>query len=157
MPTLASAHHLMPKIRTLLLATAALLTAGPAAATAAAKWMGDADIKAAFAGTTIEGVYSNGETFDESYMANGRIDYVEARRKLSGHWSVVNAQFCTIYDTSPTGGCFRVTRIGPNCFEFYFQTRDEKQAAEPDPGQPSWTARGWRKGEKATCNEQPVV
>jgi hypothetical protein len=140
-----------------LAATTAMFTAAAAAVPATPKWMGDTDIRAAFAGTTIEGIYSNGETFNESYLASGRIDYVEAKRQMVGHWSVVNAQFCTIYDSSPTGGCFRVARLGPNCFEFYFQTRDEKQAAEPDPGTPSWTARGWRKGEKATCNEQPVV
>jgi hypothetical protein len=121
------------------------------------KWMGDADIRAAFAGSTIEGIYSNQVTFVESYAANGRIDYVEAHRKMSGQWSVINAQFCTIYDVSPTGGCFRVVRLGDNCFEFYFQSRDEQKAAEPDSGKPSWTAQGWRKGEKPTCKEQPVV
>lgn len=126
-------------------------------AVAAMNWMSDSDIRVAFAGTTIEGVYGSGETFVESYAANGRIDYVEARRKMAGQWSVVNAQFCTIYDVSPTGGCFRVTRLGDNCFEFYFQSRDEQKAAEPDPGKPSWTAQGWRKGEKPTCKEQPAV
>ena len=120
-------------------------------------WMNDSDIRVAFAGTTIEGVYGSGETFVESYAANGRIEYVEARRKMAGQWSVVNAQFCTIYDVSPTGGCFRVTRLGDNCFEFYFQSRDEQKAAEPDPGKPSWTAQGWRRGEKPTCKEQPAV
>ena len=124
---------------------------------AATNWMSDSDIRAAFAGTTIEGVYGSGEKFVESYLANGRIDYVEARRKLAGQWSVVNAQFCTIYDVSPTGGCFRVVRLGDNCFEFYFQSRDEQKAAEPDPGQPSWTAQGWRKDEKPTCKELPAV
>jgi hypothetical protein len=124
---------------------------------AATTWMGDSDIRAAFAGATIEGVYGSGETFTESYLANGRIDYVEARRKMAGQWSVVNAQFCTIYDISPTGGCFRVARLGDNCFEFYFQSRDEQQATEPDPGKPSWTAQGWRKGEKPTCKDQPAV
>jgi hypothetical protein len=133
----------------------AVLAAAPAFA--APSWMGDGDIRAAFAGTTIEGIYANGETFLESYMANGRIDYVEARRKLAGQWSVVNAQFCTIYDVSPTGGCFRVARLGDNCFEFYFQSRDEAKAAAPEQDKPSWTAQGWRKGEKPTCKEQPTV
>jgi hypothetical protein len=136
------------------LAAVAVL-AGPALATT--NWMSDGDIRAAFAGVTIEGVYASEVTFVESYAADGRIAYTEAQRKMTGQWSVVNAQFCTIYDVSATGGCFRVTRHGDNCFEFYFQSRDKQKAAEPDPGKPSWTAQGWRKGEKPTCNLQPAV
>jgi hypothetical protein len=134
---------------------AALMVAWPALANT--KWMGDADIRAAFAGVTIEGIYASEVTFVESYAADGRIEYTEARRKMTGQWSVVNAQFCTIYDGAVTGGCFRVVRLGDNCFEFYFQSRDEQKAAEPDPGKPSWTAQGWRKDEKATCKEQPTT
>ena len=140
---------------TLAFAAALALTAIPAPA--AEKWMGDADIRAAFAGATIEGAYGSGDTFVESYLPDGRIDYVEARRRMAGQWSVVNAQFCTIYDVSPTGGCFRVARRGDNCFEFYFQSRDAAKAAAPDEGKPSWTAQGWRKGESPTCKEQPAV
>jgi hypothetical protein len=138
-------------------ATAAAIAVAAAPVVGATKWMADGDIRAAFAGTTIEGVYATGLTFVESYAANGRIDYAETGRKLAGQWSVVNAQFCTIYDVSPTGGCFRVTRLGDNCFEFYFQSRDEQKAADPQPGTPSWTAQGWRRGEKPTCKDQPAV
>jgi hypothetical protein len=139
------------------LAGCACAFATTTAMAAAPAWMGEADIRAAFAGTTIEGVYASGETFVESYMANGRINYVEARRQLTGQWSVVNAQFCTIYDVSSTGGCFRVSRLGDNCFEFFFQARDEQRAASPELDKPSWTAQGWRKGEPATCKQQPAV
>jgi hypothetical protein len=121
------------------------------------KWMGDGDIRAAFAGVTIEGIYASEVSFVESYGADGRIEYTEAMRKMTGQWSVVNGQFCTIYDVAATGGCFRVVRLGDNCFEFYFQSRDEQKAAEPDPGKPSWTAQGWRKGEQPTCKLQPAV
>jgi hypothetical protein len=145
-------HRIVPTAGSL---ATLLVLVGHAAATT--KWMTDSDIRAAFAGVTIEGIYASDMTFVESYAADGRIEYTEQRRKMTGNWSVVNAQFCTIYDMAATGGCFRVVRLGDNCFEFYFQSRDEKTAAEPDPGKPSWTAQGWRKGEKPTCKEQPAV
>ncbi len=120
-------------------------------------WLGDDEIKAAFAGRTIDGHYANGLTFTESYLASGRITYVDPLKAMAGRWSVVNRSFCTLYDTFPTGGCFKVTRISANCFEFYFLTRTEHAAALPEPAKPSWTARGWRTESPATCNEKPSV
>jgi hypothetical protein len=139
-----------------LVAFVAVATAG-FCAEAFERWMSDAALAAAFAGTTIDGHYSDGTTFTESYRADGRLDYRERARALEGHWSVVNGTFCTIYDTSPTGGCFRVTKVSANCYEFYFQARDEAEAARPDVGRPSWTARGWRNDQPTTCTERPSV
>jgi hypothetical protein len=115
-------------------------------------WMGDADIRRAFAGQTIDGHYANGQTFTESYLAGGRIDYREQARTLTGRWSVEAGTFCTIYDTSPTGGCFRVRQLSANCYEFYFVARDESEAVAR-PGKPSWTARGWHNDKRSTCEE----
>jgi hypothetical protein len=120
-------------------------------------WMGDNEIKAAFDGRTIDGQYGNGLTFTESYLANGRVTYVDPLKSMGGRWSVVNRTFCTLYDTFPTGGCFKVTKVSANCFEFYFLTSSEREAALPDPGKPSWTARGWHKGVPATCDDKPSV
>lgn len=113
-------------------------------------------MQAAFGGKTIDGHYADGVTFTESYAADGRIDYRERGRDMTGRWSVRAGTFCTIYDTAPTGGCYRVVRKGANCFEFYFVARDEK-IAESRPGQPSWTAQAWVKGQHATCKEEPTV
>ena len=121
------------------------------------RWLTAREIKAAFDGRTVDGYYIDGVTFAETYETGGRIDYREAGRHLIGKWSVVGNTFCTIYDTSPTGGCYRVTRTGDNCFEFYFIARDEREAVRPDPGRPSWTARGWRRDQRSTCAEAPTV
>lgn len=140
---------------------AALMVTAPTqlASAQAPAWMTDHELRRAFKGTTIEGHYADGRTFVESYAKTGALDYREParNRRQAGHWSVVAGTFCTIYDTSPTGGCFRVRRHSENCFEFYFQARTEAQARSPEPGRPSWTARGWRQGEPSTCREKPVA
>lgn len=107
------------------------------------------EIRAALGGKTIDGHYRNGRTFTESYTDAGRLDYRDELRQSGGHWSIVNGTFCTIYDTDPTGGCFRVRRSGANCFEFYFVARTEEEARTPRD--PDWTARGWLNDRKSTC------
>lgn len=134
-----------------------LVVAATASAGAFERWMVAREISAAFAGRTIAGYYVDGDTFTEIYGSDGRIDYRETARHLTGKWSVVANTFCTIYDTSPTGGCFRVHQASANCFEFYFIARDEREAAAPDPKRPSWTARGWRKDLPSTCVQAPSV
>jgi len=119
-------------------------------------WMSDAELSKAFAAQTIDGHYANGETFTESYLAGGRIDYRERARTMRGRWSVEAGTFCTIYDQTPTGGCYRVRQMSANCFEFYYVGRDEAQV-QARPGQPSWTARGWHSDQRSTCEEQANV
>ena len=148
--------------RTLLAALAVAGTSLNAAAetgtqSASAPFMSEPELSRTFGGKTIEGHYADGVTFAESYGSNGRIDYRERGRDMSGRWLVRGGAFCTLYDTSPTGGCYRVRAKGANCFEFYFVARDDKQI-ERGPGQPpSWTALAWIKGQRATCHEQPTV
>ncbi len=119
-------------------------------------YMSEPDMQSAFGGKSIDGLYADGVTFSESYAADGRIDYRERGRDMTGRWSLRAGTFCTIYDTSPTGGCYRVVRKGANCFEFYFVARDET-IAERRPGLPAWTAQAWVKGQHATCKEEPTV
>lgn len=134
---------------------------GPALAEAAPPapaplFIGEHELAPLFAGKTIDGYYADGTTFTETYEGDGRIRYIERNRNMVGRWLVRAGTFCTIYDTSPTGGCYRVTRRGANCFEFYFVARDEGQA-EREPGRPSWTAQAWIKGPIATCKDEPIV
>ena len=119
-------------------------------------FMSEPEMKDTFGGKAIDGNYANGVTFSESYSPDGRIDYREQGRNLTGNWSLRAGTFCTIYDTSPTGGCYRVMRKGANCFEFYFVARDES-VAEHRPGAPAWTAQAWVKDQHATCKEEPTV
>ena len=121
-------------------------------------WMTGAALRANFAGTTIDGIYIDKREFREQYFPDGRLDYKESTgTHWTGHWSVIGNLFCTIYDVSGTGGCFRVHRVGDNCYEFYFQTRTEEEARRAPPDKPSWTAQAWRTNAPATCQEKPVA
>lgn len=122
-------------------------------------WMSADELSRSFSGSEITGTYADGRTFNERYEADGSLVYVEHEplRQLAGYWSIVSGRFCTIYDDSPTGGCFRVRRSGSNCFEFYFDTRTEAEARSSTPARPTWTARAWRIDAPATCNGEPSV
>lgn len=117
-------------------------------------WLAPDEISAALAGKTLEGRYATGKAFTEHYGADGRVGYKESGGfTTGGHWSITAGSFCTIYDGDASGGCFRVSRTGKNCFEFYFITRTEEAAARREHEQPAWTARGSVSGEPTSCED----
>jgi hypothetical protein len=122
-------------------------------------WMSAEALHQTFAGQVITGNYSDGRTFDDLDDAAGRLVYIEHEppRRQTGHGSIVNDRFCTIYDTSSSGGCFRVHQVSPNCFEFYFATRAEEEARRSTPRNPTWAARAWRIDTVSTCDGKPSV
>lgn len=119
-------------------------------------WMSEAEMSAAFAGVTLEGKYGDGRPFHERYRADGRVEYEERRLTSGGNWSVKAGSFCTIYDGDASGGCFRVKKVGGNCYEFYFVARTETEA-QRDPRRPAWTARGSVVGKPGICQEESTV
>lgn len=148
------------RLRRSLLLSSVLATlfmpSGATPARAVDSWMSEGEIDAQFRGVAIDGHYASGRTFSESYGRDGRLEYRERDRHTRGRWSIEAGTFCTIYDQDPTGGCYRVKRVGGNCFEFYFVARTEEQVRR-DPGAPSWTARGWVKSAPATCGDGASV
>lgn len=102
-------------------------------------------------------MYASGRRFTERYLESGALEYVENGILLTGRWFVTAGTLCTLYDTDPTGGCFRVMTSGSNCYEFYFVARSEEQARGPEPGTPSWTARGAIEGSPAACPDDASV
>jgi hypothetical protein len=116
-------------------------------------WLAGEAITKALAGKTIEGSYASGRAFSERYNLDGKVQYAEGGQTMGGHWSVTSGTLCTIYETDPTGGCFRVAKVGANCFEFYFAARTEESAPGPADGKPKWTARGSVPGEGGACQD----
>jgi hypothetical protein len=125
----------------------------------AAGWMSEAAMRWAFIGRTLDGHYGNGQTWTESYFANGRLDYREPLRGAVGDWFFRGQVFCTFYDPGQvhalSGGCWHALKAGANCYEFYLATGDDLGSDETGVA-PHWTARGWRRGEPATCEEPSV-
>lgn len=133
------------------LARASIALLAPVAAMAQMPWLSGAQIEKALTGRTLAGIYASGRRFSESYLEGGGLEYVEDGMRLKGRWSVTAGTLCTIYDTDPTGGCFRVMSSGSNCYEFYFVARDEDQARRLKDSAPSWTARGAVEGSPEAC------
>lgn len=119
-------------------------------------WMNEEEMRASFTGVTLEGKYGSGRPFSEIYRQDGTLEYREAANVFGGRWSVQVGTFCTIYDNDPSGGCYRVKKVGVNCFEFYFVARTQQQV-QTDPKRPSWTARGSVVGQPGICAEQHNV
>lgn len=129
----------------------------PLTAAAELPWLTGPQIEKELAGRTIHGMYSSGRRFTEHYRAGGALEYVEDGILLTGRWSVTAGTLCTLYDTDPTGGCFRVLPSGNNCYEFYFVARDEDQAHKSEGLAASWTARGAVEGSPEACPEDANV
>jgi len=141
-----------------LVATAAHVSTGPLGAVPSRpQWLDDGEILNQFKNGTIDGRYVSGKAFTERYAADGRVTYQEPGMTLGGHWSVIEGTLCTIYDGDASGGCYRVVRVGSNCYEFYFVSRTEEAAPGPSDGKPAWTARGALQGQASSCNDQPSV
>ncbi len=120
--------------------------------------MNEDDLRATFAGKEISGQYTNGQTFTESYKLDGSLVYTESGLRFSGSWSITTGTFCTIYDENATGGCYRVSRTGSNCFEFYFIARTRQQATTPEEhSKPKWSARAWHSDKQSTCQDETAV
>ena len=122
---------------------------------AARAWMDGAELVQRLGGATIDGRYASGKAFTERYEPDGRLTYTEHSLTLGGHWSVTEDTLCTIYDGDASGGCYRVARVAPNCYEFYFVSRTEDAAPGPPDGIPRWTARGSVQGQSSACKDEP--
>jgi hypothetical protein len=120
-------------------------------------WMSDDELSARFDGATLDGQYADGRAFTERYDRDGSVKYTERGLTLGGSWSITEGTLCTIYDRDASGGCYRVSQVGPNCYEFYFVSRTEAEAPGPREGKPLWTARGAVQGRPGSCKTVPSV
>lgn len=112
-------------------------------------WMNDSELRNAFSGHTIAGIYPSGRGFVETYEPDGRVVYRDDRQYVTGRWSISANTFCTIYQADTYGGCYSVRRTSSNCFEFYFLSRTD--GVTPRPEEPAWTAQAWLMDQPATC------
>ena len=114
------------------------------------------ELIAAFDGKTASGAYGDGTPVRETYLVGGGITYWDPNwGDKTGKWSVINNLFCTFYD-GMTGGCFRVERIGANCFDFLVAASSEEEALQPGQRR-DYTARVFIEGAPSTCPDELSV
>ncbi|NOU08341.1 MAG: hypothetical protein HOO99_19375 [Hyphomicrobiaceae bacterium] len=118
----------------------------------AADFLDDAEIKRDVVGSDFAGHYADGRPWQEHYHVDEKLVYTEAGRSVDGYWTLKEGMFCTLYRGALSGGCWRLKRIGTNCFEFYDAGAADRGAA----ARRLWTARGWRKEMAPTCGAPQI-
>ncbi len=115
------------------------------------------EIRTAFIGQTLDGVYPHGAKWSETYAPDGRIDGRDEFRRFSGRWTITGQVFCTLFEPPAGGACWRLRAVGANCYEFHLAAPANAAHREPDVVPANWGARGWRRGQPATCEPRPAV
>jgi len=133
------------------LSAAILLLSLAAAPAAAGGPLHGFEIRRAFSGITLDGIYRGGAFFSETYNEDGTIRYHDADGADSGQWSVKGDTFCTFYDRQP-GACFYVLSHGDNCFTFHQSAEDKTGRQGPSE---DWASEGWNRDRPATCEKRP--
>lgn len=116
------------------------------------------EIKTVFSNADMDGAYQFGRNgkaqsfYREKHNPDGTLTYEEDGMVEPGRWFIRRDALCFMYPSnSLSGGCFRVYRV-KNCYYFYSTSRRQVPG---ENGQPYWTARAVKKGERAGC--EPAV
>lgn len=124
--------------------------------------MSQAEMRAAFFGTTLDGEYSDGLAWSESFDAAGRSVYRQSGARADGRILFTKGPggdvICFRYERGFAGGCFEVRRRSVNCFDFYGTDglgAPHASLRQRDGGT-GWTARAWRTDAEGTCEAVPV-
>ena len=141
-----------------LIVIAIALAAAPVGA--APRLLDDAELVAAYAGKTHLSFYRRyveaygGKYFEESYRADGELDYRAGDVGLSGLWQVANGRICFQYpETSLSSGCFVVTHDA-GCY-YSYQIGDDGEPIGLTTGE--WWIRAHVKGTKPDCAAADLV
>lgn len=120
-------------------------------------WLSGEDIRQAFSGKPIAGLYPSEKQWAEQINADGTTDYREGANHWLGRWWIRDREFCFSYPPPGVGGCFRVTRISANCYELYeFDGPRGSEEAPPDIAN-LWNGRMWHADRPTTCENRPTV
>jgi hypothetical protein len=129
--------------------------AGPSAAMRT--WMQAPEIRAELTNRKLAGIYPSQVAWSELIRADGTTDYEEGRERRPGRWSVEGELFCFVYALPQQGGCFRIVKHSPNCYELYTASIGGKAPMPPPPASNmSWNGRMWRDSERTTCEDKIV-
>lgn len=116
--------------------------------------LGAEDLKSIFSDADMDGAYNFGRNgkaqsfYREKHNPDGTLIYEEDGIVEPGRWFIRKDALCFTYPSNQlAGGCFRVYRV-KNCYYFYSTSRRQVPG---ENGQPYWTARAVKKGERAGC------
>ena len=129
----------------------------PRAAHASRGWMQAPEMRADLVGVKLAGVYPSGVEWTEEIAVDGSSDYLERGERRRGRWTIAGELFCFEYKVLIQGGCFRVVKHGPNCYELYTASIGGAMPATPPSAESmSWNGRMWREGERSSCDDKII-
>lgn len=120
-------------------------------------WMTEAAIRAELVDRKLAGEYPSGVAWAEEINGDGTSDYAEGSIRSRGRWTLSQSLFCFRYEAPLAGGCFRMIKLGANCYELYVERDFALPLPAPRDRSVAWNGRMWRTTEKATCEEKPSV
>lgn len=131
-----------------------------ASAAAEQRVLDDAALVAAYANKTHLSFYRRpveeygGLYFEETYYADGALDYYAGDVALKGFWSVANGRICFDYPETPLyAACFIVTEEG-GC---YYSYETDETGNAPGLSNGDWWIRAHIKGTKPQCAAGDLV
>ena len=129
----------------------------PQPASAARGWMQATEMQADLVGVKLAGVYPTGVEWTEHIATDGSSDYLERGERRRGKWAIAGELFCFEYKVLIQGGCFRVVKHGPNCYELYTASIGGAEPPTPPSAESmSWNGRMWREGERSSCEDKNI-
>lgn len=146
-------------MRALICATVFALgfTASGSAQSLTRHWMSAEEIRSEFSGIRVAGQYPSRIEWAEEIRSDGTTLYEEGAERRPGRWSAESDLFCFVYKELQQGGCFRVVKHSPNCYELYTATIGGIPPPTPPPAASmSWNGRMWRAAIPQTCDEKPM-
>ncbi len=138
-----------------LIAAVGGLTATVVRAESSRGWMQEVQIRAELTNLKVAGLYPSNIAWSEQIKSDGTTDYEEASERRPGTWSIAGELFCFVYARPHQGGCFRIVKHSPNCYELYTASVGGHAPSPPPPAsRMSWNGRMWRDSERATCEDK---
>lgn len=120
-------------------------------------WMQQPEIIDELTNLRLTGLYPTNVPWSEQINADGTTDYVEGNERRPGTWYVQGELYCFAYALPHQGGCFRIVKHSPNCYELYTVSIGNVGPASPPPASAmAWNGRMWRESEPGTCGDKPV-
>lgn len=119
----------------------------------AVRWMTGDEIRREFTDSAVAGTYASGEDWTERMHADGTTDYADQEGALAGKWWIDGLHMCFSYPRPDFGTCFRVVRVGANCYEQYDFGAEPGAESEEDDLASRWSGRLWHSDRPATCED----
>lgn len=120
-------------------------------------WMQQGQIIDELTNVRLTGLYPTNVPWSEVINADGTTEYFEGSERRPGRWSVQGELYCFAYAMPHQGGCFRIVKHSPNCYELYTASIGNVSPMAPPPASAmAWNGRMWREAEPGTCGEKPM-